>query len=382
MTGTLRNQWSWIALFGILATALLVRLYRIDAPVLDGMSLKQVYNANKARHIAGPPFALLQNTFDWLDDDGQRLVLTEEVPLYQGSVGICYALFGEHEWLGRLLSILATLVMIAAFHDLCRREFGDRFALLAALIFSFCPLLIFYGRAFQSDAAMVACMILCPCFYHRYVADPRRRWLVGAIAFGAMACVFKLYALIVLLPLAELASRRGGWRACFKPSFVVLVAAMVLPVAVWMGFSFLRSRNPTDECTFLLHQEPHLLFSKTLYLRFVDRFLWKDCGPITTLLVLGGMWAWWSGDTRLRRAYSWTAMGILFYLMLGPKLATHDYYELMMLPAAALWAAFGWEAIWGRLTDARAGPPATPRRSCHAPHSRGRAITAGSQRLL
>ena len=38
-------------------------------------------------------------------------------------------------------------------------------------------------------------------------------------------------------------------------------------------------------------------------------------------------------------------MGLAFYVLLGPKLIDHDYYELMMLPAAMLWAAWGREAI-------------------------------------
>jgi hypothetical protein len=38
-------------------------------------------------------------------------------------------------------------------------------------------------------------------------------------------------------------------------------------------------------------------------------------------------------------------MGLAFYVLLAPKLRDHDYYELMMLPAAATWAALGWRAI-------------------------------------
>ena len=38
-------------------------------------------------------------------------------------------------------------------------------------------------------------------------------------------------------------------------------------------------------------------------------------------------------------------MGLGFYVLLAPKSVKHDYYELMMLPAAAAWAAIGFQAL-------------------------------------
>src|ERR1700730_13822051 len=88
----------------ILTGSFLLRLYHLHTPLLDGMALKQLYVAQKARAIAGPPFNLLNNSFDFLTDDGERLVLTEEVPLYTGLLAVGYRLVGEVDWLGRLLS--------------------------------------------------------------------------------------------------------------------------------------------------------------------------------------------------------------------------------------------------------------------------------------
>jgi hypothetical protein len=48
----------------------------------------------------------------------------------------------------------------------------------------------------------------------------------------------------------------------------------------------------------------------------------------------------------------WTITGIAFYFLLGPKLCHHVYYEMMMLPAAAIWGAVAWRAIgrWMQLS--------------------------------
>ena len=63
------------ALLAILAVAALVRLYHLNAPLLEGstMSVKEVFCANKARSIAGPPLALLDSSFDFLDRDGHLM---------------------------------------------------------------------------------------------------------------------------------------------------------------------------------------------------------------------------------------------------------------------------------------------------------------------
>jgi hypothetical protein len=52
---------------------------------------------------------------------------------------------------------------------------------------------------------------------------------------------------------------------------------------------------------------------------------------------------------RPRAFDGWVVMGLVFYFALGPLLRYHDYYELMMLPPAALWAAYALRAIADRV---------------------------------
>src|SRR4051812_20054763 len=101
--------------------AVAVWLTHLDAPLFDGMAVKQIFVAHKARAIAGPPFDLTRSTFAILDDEGQHLQLTEEVPVFTGLLAAAYRLFGEHDWVGRLLSVLFSMLALVAFHDLVSR---------------------------------------------------------------------------------------------------------------------------------------------------------------------------------------------------------------------------------------------------------------------
>jgi 4-amino-4-deoxy-L-arabinose transferase-like glycosyltransferase len=332
----------------VLVFACAIRLLNIDAALLNGMGIKQVFVAHRARHIAQPPFSLFRSQFDFLTEDGEPLTLVEEVPLYPGIVAVGYWLFGEHEWLGRLASVLAAMVAIAALYDLVRRELGEQLALLTALFFSLTPLLLFFGQAFQPDVSMLACMLLATCAYRRYLEHPRWSWYAATLAAGLLGALFKYYGLMVLVPLAFMTYRHFGRRWVAVAAWLGLAVVMCLPVALWLTWVFFAARNPAQYISYYIFQKPELLIQNTLYYRFLDRFLYKDCGLVLALLILVGAWAVWRRGTRSVTLLGWTTMGLMFFILLGPMLATHNYYELMMLPAASLWGALGWHYLWHR----------------------------------
>ncbi len=345
---------SWLVLAAILALATVTRLHRLEGPMADNLQAKQVYIANKARSIARPPFNPLRNTLDFLDDRGERIVLTEEIPLYTGLLAAGYRLFGERDAVGHGLSLLGSLVAIVAFFDLARREQGERMARVATLLLASSPLFIFYGRAVLPDPWMLAGMLGCAAAYRRYLDGMGARWLIVAAGVGLLAGAFKYFGLMVLIPLADMARRRLGVRGVLRPSFLTVAVAMVAPIAAWMVLVFLQGPNPVgsgwtgtkgDVRPYLIVQAPGVLLDRHLWGPFFSRFLMRDCGPLAAALIAVGLWVSASRRAKLGPLGAWTAMGLAFYVLLGPKLIDHDYYELMMLPAAMLWAARGWEAI-------------------------------------
>lgn len=331
--------------------AVAVWLSHLDRPLLDGMAVKQFFVAHKARAIGGPPFDLTCNRFAFLEADGQRLQLTEEVPLYTGLLAVAFRLFGERDWLGRLLSIGFSIVALVAFHDLVRRTIDRTTARAATALLAMCPLLLFYGRAVQPDSAMLALMLLTACCYDRRLERGGWLWILLACAAGMLAVLAKYYGLMVLIPLAHMSMRRRGPRGIFAPDLLSIAAAMIIPLAVWFTAVFATSHNPANDKVYFLFQIPELFWQRTLYLRFFDRFLWKDCGPLALLLIaIAGASAIIQRDWP--RAFDgWAIMGVVFFFALGPLLRCHDYYELMLLPAAAVWAASGWQAFAARFSE-------------------------------
>ena len=347
-----------LALAAILVASAAVRLYHLDAPMADSLLAKQAYVANRARSIARAPLNPLRDSLDFLDAQGARATFTDEIPLYHTLLGVGYRLVGERDRVGHVLSLLGTLTALLAFFDLARRERGDSEALAATAILSASPLFVFYGRAVLPEPWMLAGMLVSAASYRRYLDGGKTRWLVATILAGIAAAFFKYFGLMVFLPLAEMARRHAGtWRAWTSRSFLVLTMAILAPVALWMGLVFFQTANPAQSgwadgvvYPYFILQAPGELVAKPFWANLFGRFPLRDCGAIAAILAIAGVVVL----IRRRRApggflWGWTGMALVFYVLLAPKFRDHDYYELMMLPAAAMWATIGLKGLLDRL---------------------------------
>jgi Dolichyl-phosphate-mannose-protein mannosyltransferase len=357
-------------LTGLLLLAALIRLPQINAPLADNLQVKQVYVSNKARSIARAPMDPFRNTLDFLDEQGKRLTLTEEVPIYTGLLGLAYRFFGERDWVGRTLSLIGTLLAIAAYADLTRREYGQWIADVGAFLLAVAPLLVFYGRAVMPDSWMLAAMLIACACYRRHLDTGGRAWLFVAACAAALAPLFKYFGVMILIPLAGMTVHCKEHRDRRALRFLVMSTATILPVGLWMFAVFLRTANPVASgwsgdgkaTPYLLIQTPSLLLSPNLYSKVWPRFLLRDCGAVMSALMVWGLvaavkrrWETREGRPSLQPLLCWSVMCAAFCLMFAPKLLDHDYYELMLLPAVATWGAMGLARLleWFTIQGAR-----------------------------
>jgi hypothetical protein len=191
----------------VLGVALAIRFFHSDAPLLGTNSWRECDNASIARNFAAHGMQFMRPAVDWGGvGSPPGGVVQMEFPAYQFSVACLYRVLGEHDWLGRWLSILCSLLAIVCLHGLVAGVASPRAAAWAAFFFAILPLNAYYGRAFMVETPMLAALIGGVWAFDRWLerGSLPAFWLA---ALGiALGCLLKIVSLYIGLPLVG-----GGW---------------------------------------------------------------------------------------------------------------------------------------------------------------------------
>ncbi len=225
---SLRTQRILLAI--ILLLGLLLRLKGISHPLLDHPGWRQGDEAAIARNFA---FIDLNPLHPQADYNGPGTHYVElELQIVPWLTALLYKLVGVHEYIGRLLSVAASLGTIALLNVFGRYLFSSASAgLAAALLFAIAPGSIYYGRTFQPDTTMT--LLLTAALYTGtrlfLEAKPSWRRLANATFCLLGAVLAKSVAILALVPLAALSISRYGWRGTFtrRQNWILLLGALV-----------------------------------------------------------------------------------------------------------------------------------------------------------
>lgn len=226
-----RNPGSWFFIIPILVLALGVRLYHLDEPPVGIHSWRQAETAAMARNFQQYGFNLLYPQVDW--GGTSPGYVESEFPIYPFLVGLAYEVFGFSQHWGRLLSAAFWLVAIYVLFLLVTRYLGMVAGLWTAFLLSVLPAMIYYSRAILAESMLIMSLVLGMYLFSEWLARGGAVRYLAAAFFLALACLIKLPALHIALPLAYLAWVYRG-RAMFGDVRLwILAAIVVVPVALW-----------------------------------------------------------------------------------------------------------------------------------------------------
>ena len=165
-----------------------------------------------------------------------------EFQIYPFTVAILYQIFGVHEYLGRLVSILAFCGGAFFLYRLSRKYVDKTTSLIALLFYTFNPYIFFYSRSFQPDSSMLFFSIAMLYFFSEWI-DKGKWWrFVLMTLFATLAFLTKLPTVCLGLPLLYLCLRK------YKINFIIqwklwLFAALSLTVTFLLVQIFLLFGN-------------------------------------------------------------------------------------------------------------------------------------------
>jgi 4-amino-4-deoxy-L-arabinose transferase-like glycosyltransferase len=344
----------------ILFLAFLLRLYRLNYPLLDWHSFRQADTASVTREY------LKAGQIDWLrpqyhdlsniqsgkaNPEGYRMV---EFPIINALIAqfllICQNLGFNLDLVivSRLFSILASLLAIYALYRLILLIDNRPLALLSAFIYAVMPYAVYYGRAILPEPFMLTFSLLS---LWQWAAFCREKSLQRKDR-NELKILFHYFSSLITLALAAL----------LKP-FVAFLAPVYLAIA-WLYFEAKVFKQ------FYLYLFPLLAFFPLLWWRqWISNF--PEGIPASAWLFnqnnirLRPAWWRWLFYERLTKLFlgftgvilllansckarktcliyaSWWLSIILYLIVLASGNVQHDYYQNLLIPIVALSMARG-----------------------------------------
>lgn len=184
----------------ILLIALLMRAQYLTQPFIDAFSWRQASTAMMAENFFKNSWNVFYPEVNW----------TGAGPGYQGRefqtvsylAAVLYHLFGQHDFIGRLVPICFGLWGIFALYKLTMLVWDKKHAVAGAAIMAILPGSAFIDRSFLPDPAMVSLTTTCMWLFVLYLHKEKNIHLILAATIGCLGILSKIPGLIIALPMA------------------------------------------------------------------------------------------------------------------------------------------------------------------------------------
>ncbi len=341
-TGVRTEVWLLVLL---LLVGVAPRLYRLNAPFLDTWWSRDLVGHAVARNYHAKGINLLWPETDFTPDQPNYMGM--ELPLTPALTAIGWRVFGIRDWVPRSISVLCSLVSIAAFFYLMRRFLSTEGAFAAALLFALSPVNVFLSRKFMNEPLTLCCSLLCMLLFVRWVDGGKLVYLVASGLLGAAAALSKPPIIHFALPLAWYVWHRKGARGFRDPRLYLFAAMVLVPVPFYMRHLASLRETYWGVGT---HLQSGMWFSweqftsPAVWSLFVDRFTRQILTPFGIVGVVAGA-ALMRPKFRQWFLVMWL-LGCVVYLiaMLGGN-ARQAYYQLWFVAPCAGIAGYAWQMV-------------------------------------
>jgi 4-amino-4-deoxy-L-arabinose transferase-like glycosyltransferase len=305
------------------------------------------------------------NSGDWVIAHLDGVPYMEKAPLPYWLIAICYLLMGVHDWVARIPTALAAVLLCFVTARYGAWAFGRRAGFYAGLALATSVGLFLFTRILIPDVMLTLTVTLCLMAFQRALNEDgeelhSRRWPivlgamlgVGALLKGLIALVVPVGGALLYLLLTRRLFARETWRR-LRPVSVILTFLLI--AAPWHVLATLRM---PPSFNFSMHSGPGeyhgffwFYFINEHLLRFLNLRYPRDYNTVPRLAfwLLNLLWLFpWSaylpaaaklsykpedraGRTRLL-ALCWAGFLLLFFSFS----TTQEYYSMPMYPALAL----------------------------------------------
>lgn len=340
-----KNAYFWLGL--ILFIAFLVRLYRIDAPIADWHSWRQVDTAAVTRNFIKEGFNPLIPKFDDMSGISESPIPNPnrfrfvEFPIYNIAVYPFYLLFGINEIYHRLVSVFFSLGSIIFLFLITARYTSKIVGLLASLIFALLPFNIFFSRTVLPEPTFIFFSLGMVYFVDRWIYENKSKYLALGLLFTVTAFLLKPWAIFFGLPLVYSVYRKQGKIWPIEKRFLIFTFFSLLPFTLWR--LWILQHPEGIPASSWLYNGDGIRFRPAFWRWIISERIGREILGVSgaILFTIGFV-------IKAEKNYFlhfWLLSNFLFFAIFATGNVRHDYYQIMFVPIASIFVSLGFKYL-------------------------------------
>ena len=343
-----------LLLSAIVIVAVVMRWQHIGTPLADFHSWRQADTAAVARNFQRDGIDLLRPRFDDISRiqsgqdnlEGYRMV---EFPLYNAGMAILASIPGiSIVMAGRLITILASIIVIVILYIFALEERGVIVAASAGILYATFPFFVFFSRVVLPESTALALTFLGLFFLYLNLYK-QKRWVnilfyLLAAAFFAAGILVKPTVIFYALAFGWLFLRKYEWSIPKRWQVYLFFILSLIPFLLWRQHIAKYPQGiPVSDWLFTsVNTSPgglQTIFFKPSFFRWIFYERINNIilgGYVTVFFVLGVI--------RKQKNYfllSIIVSAFVFLFVFQGGNVQHEYYQTIILPALALGVGLG-----------------------------------------
>lgn len=282
----------------------------------------------------------------WIGDKGNGKTISE-FPIIYFTVAQLWKVFGQSEFLFRLINILIVFSGLFSLYKLSGRILKDTFWSFYIPLFLFTsPLLIFYTNNFLSNAPALGLALTGAYLYYLYHENQEKKWLILSMIIFTLAGLLKITSLIIFIAILTIilfdwiiSKIHNKQNKKYLLSKVIPFLCVLFSIAIW--YTYARYYNSQNHRNLFLQDifpiwelspEKRTEIANSLYWNLIPSYFNKESllGIATIFILLIVFYK------KVNKIYlsilGISFIGIVLYSLLWFKaFDVHDYYLTNLL---------------------------------------------------
>ncbi|HIJ70825.1 MAG TPA: hypothetical protein HPP87_05605 [Planctomycetes bacterium] len=321
--------------FSLFIAAFGLRCYRLTQPPLDFHPMRQGWSLILARAYY---FEYCDSVPEWqrkVAQVNEKMTHIKEPPIMEHLTALAYRFAGaERLWIPRMFSIISWWLGGLFLFLLARKIVSTDGALVCTAFYLFAPFGVFMSRSFQPEAMMVMLFIAGVLMIRTYYYRPSMTRLLVAAGLSSLAilvkfiAVFPIMAAFIFTGVDKQGLRKGLLNI---RSILFFLSSLLLGTGYYFYMTFGPGHLRHVADTIFLPQLLLELSFWTGWLQVVGRTI----GYAAVIAGLLGIVLLKNRSDKALLIGLWAGY-VIYALLFTYTTATHDYYQVLLLPIVAL----------------------------------------------